>query len=383
MNRWRCKSIINHDGIIIVCAFLLFDDLASFVLFKFFFRCLGLLDLWLSSLFRFAFNHLLLCIWNLFLCGFLDFMFILLLVIFLLHILLLLIFNLLFLFFFYFLCMVFFLLVRNLLFWLRLHFNLWPIIWLNLIFSVYISRNIYLRWRFLFSFIFFCLSLLFIHIRQLLFRHFSRIFKIIFLSYFLCLFNRNFMWLLKLSPHSTHRIILWILNEVIDHNSCWIVRPVLNFIFCYLSQPKVIHLSISIENLHRHIRLTHLWNYCSVSSISHVNSTKLRGIASHQRFCSLEWMNMIFKRCHHMVLVELRNPVEKSIQETSWIAVKCLTYTVNWNVVVNELDLIFVSFKWINQEFLLIPTIKISYTRRIRACIQSLTPRNVRFRKWN
>ena len=46
-----------------------------------------------------------------------------------------------------------------------------------------------------------------------------------------------------------------------------------------------------------------------------------------------------------MVLVKLRNPVEKSIQETSWIAVECLTYTVNWNVVVDELDLIFVGLK--------------------------------------
>ncbi len=291
------------------------------------------------------------------------------------------------LFFLHFLFIVLNLPVINLCLGLRFLFNLWDINFFN----INLSSSHLLRWGFFvilvnlyrFTFTYFWLSFLFILIRQFFFRYFSSIFGVIFVSNFPYFFNCDFVRLLKLCADSNHCIIFWILNEVIDNVSCWIVGPVFNLIFCYLCEPEVVHFGISIENIHRHIRLTHLWNDCSISSISHVNSTKLSGVASYQRFCSFEWMNMILKRCHHMVLIELRNPVEKSIQETSRIAVECLADAVNRNMVVNELDFIFVCLERINHEFLLIPAIIINFTRRIRACSQNPVLSNGRFRKWN
>ena len=170
---------------------------------------------------------------------------------------------------------------------------------------------------------------------------------------------------------------------MIQDLSLRVISPMLNLILCDFSQPKVVFLGIGIENIHGDVRFTHFWNNCSICTISHINSTILSWIASDQRFGSFEGMNVVFKGRHHVIFVELRNPMEKSVQETSWISIECFTYTVNWHMVVDELYFILVGFKRVNHEFLLVSKIAKFFTHRIHACIQNQVPSNGHYRRWS
>lgn len=185
-----------------------------------------------------------------------------------------------------------------------------------------------------------------------------------FLIFVLVIILCNFMSLLhwnliifimfKLASKCVHSVIFRILDKIVDHFACWVICPVLYFILCNLSQPKIIFLGKSIKNVNSHVWLAHLWNYCSVCTIPEINCSKFCWIASHQRFCPFKGMHMIFEWCHNMIFIKLRYPVKQSIQESGWIMVKCLTHTVDRNMIVNKFNLISVSLKWIDHEFLLV-----------------------------
>ena len=65
-------------------------------------------------------------------------------------------------------------------------------------------------------------------------------------------------------------------------------------------------------------------------------------------------MNMIFKRCHHMIFVKLWYPMNNWRQLTGWISVKSFTNTVDWNMIIDELYFIFIGFKRVNHKLLLV-----------------------------
>ena len=146
---------------------------------------------------------------------------------------------------------------------------------------------------------------------------------------------------------------------MIQNLSFWVISPVLNLILCDFCQPEVVFLGIRIENIHSYVRFTHFLNNRSICTVSHINSTILSWIASDQGFSSFEGMNMILKGCHYVIFVELWNPMEKSVQETSWISIESFTYTVNWHMVVDKLDFIFVGFKRVDHKFFLVSKIRI------------------------
>lgn len=154
-----------------------------------------------------------------------------------------------------------------------------------------------------------------------------------------------------------------------------------NFILCYFTQPKVVLLCKCIKNVNSSVRTANLFNNCSICTISHINCSELCWIASHQWFGSFKRMNMILKWCHDMIFIELRNPVEQCKQETSWILIKSLAYTVNWDMIINKFNFISVCFKWINHELFLITKLKIKITHRNLAYNQSLKRCNECYQK--
>ena len=378
--------MINHDHIIIffLClfwSFLLFR-IRAFRFCFFFDLSLCLNICWLVSLNHFFLStHIFLLLFNMIIS--------LLCLLFYIfpHNLLLFILN--FLFFgFYLLLLNFNLFAFNFffcLFW-NLNFN---ILIINLLdfplikFFLFNFFNILIILTYLFFCFFFCFNCLLIFIWKFFFRYLLRILAVVYVNNFFRFFNCHFMGFFQLSSNSTHSIILRVLNEMIQNLSFWVISPMLNLILCDFCQPEVVFLGIGIKNIHRYIGFTHLLNNRSICTVSHVNCTVLGWIASNQGFSPLEGMNVVFKGCHHMVFVELWNPMEKSVQETRRIAIKCFTYTVNWHMVVDKLYFILVGFKRVNHELLLVSKITKNLTHQIHAYTQNQVPSNGHYRKWS
>ena len=152
-------------------------------------------------------------------------------------------------------------------------------------------------------------------VRQFFFNQHFSIFQVILRNDLFCSFNRNFIGTirLKFSSYCSHCVVFRILNKMVHNYTLIIVSPMLNFIFSYLSQPKIVFFSESIKYVNSCIWCAHLQNNCTISSISHINCSKLSWIATNEWFCSLEWMNVVFKWSHYMIFIELRNPMEQGI----------------------------------------------------------------------
>lgn len=149
-------------------------------------------------------------------------------------------------------------------------------------------------------------------------------------------------------------VALRILNKIVHNVTLWIISPVLNFIACYLGKPNVVLLRKGIEYIQTRIWITHLWNNCAIGSISHIDCTILFRITSNQWFCSFKGMYMVFKDCHYFVFVEIRYPMEQSIQKSLRTLVEPLTDTIDWNMIINKLKFVFVRFEGVYHKAFLI-----------------------------
>lgn len=70
---------------------------------------------------------------------------------------------------------------------------------------------------------------------------------------------------------------------------------------------------------------------------------------------------MVFENCHHFILIEVRYPVEKSIQIASRILVKSLTGRIYRHVVIDEFDFIEILFPLIYHEAFLVTELIVKY----------------------
>jgi hypothetical protein len=122
-----------------------------------------------------------------------------------------------------------------------------------------------------------------------------------------------------------------------------------------LTKPHIVALAVRVEDIHCDIRITHLAYYCSKCSITHVNSSVFFWGIAHQWFCTLKGVDVVFKNSHHFILIEVRHPMEKSIEVPGWITVEGLADGVNGNVVANKFKLILIVLEGINHEVFLIP----------------------------
>lgn len=127
-------------------------------------------------------------------------------------------------------------------------------------------------------------------VRKFFFDQHISIFQIILRDNSFCFFNRNFIGFvcLKLSSYCSHCVVFRILNEMVHNYTLIIISPMFNFIFCYLSQPKIVFLSKGIKYVNSCVRCAHLHNNCTISSISHINCSKLSWIATDEGFCSFK-----------------------------------------------------------------------------------------------
>lgn len=65
-------------------------------------------------------------------------------------------------------------------------------------------------------------------------------------------------------------------------------------------------------------------------------------------------MHMIFKGCHYFVLIEIRDPMEQSVQVTSRVPIERLTSRIYRNMIVDKLNLISILFESIDHIIFLI-----------------------------
>jgi hypothetical protein len=97
-----------------------------------------------------------------------------------------------------------------------------------------------------------------------------------------------------------------------------------HLVFEYFAVPHVVIGAVFGKYIHCYVRQAHLVCNCTIGTIAYVDGAVLfRGIAD-EGFSSLERVHVIFKDGHYFVLIEVRYPMEESIQITGRIPVKCL-----------------------------------------------------------
>jgi len=129
----------------------------------------------------------------------------------------------------------------------------------------------------------------------------------------------------------------------------------------YLAVPHVITLAVRVKDIHCYVWLTCLSYYRAVCSISHVDCTILFRCVAYEWFSSLKRVHVILKNCHDFVLIEVRYPVEESIEITGRIFVKGLAHRVYWYVVVNKFNFVSILLPFLQHETLLITKLMKKY----------------------
>ena len=69
---------------------------------------------------------------------------------------------------------------------------------------------------------------------------------------------------------------------------------------------------------------------------------------------------MILEDCHHFVFVKVGHPVEQCVKISGRVSVECLANTIDGNMVVDKLYLVFVCFKRFDHELFLITRDKLN-----------------------
>lgn len=170
------------------------------------------------------------------------------------------------LFIFYF-CIHFFI-NSNLFDYVYLLFNLR---WLNFFFLNELTYLVLFN-LFRLDFLNFCLlfsHLLFFIWKFLFYQHLS-ILQVILRNDLFCPLNWNVIWTicLYLSSYCPHCVVFRILNEMVHNYTLIIISPMLNFVLCDFSQPKIVFLGKGIKYVDSCIRSAHLLNNRTISSIS-------------------------------------------------------------------------------------------------------------------
>lgn len=97
-----------------------------------------------------------------------------------------------------------------------------------------------------------------------------------------------------------------------------------NLVTIDLAEPHVIALAVGVKDINCDIGVTHLSDYGSKSSVSNIHSSIFFGSITDKRFSALKSMYVVLEDSHNFIFIEVRNPVEKSIEITCWISVESL-----------------------------------------------------------
>jgi hypothetical protein len=117
-----------------------------------------------------------------------------------------------------------------------------------------------------------------------------------------------------------------VLRIVVDDFAVAVVGSVHHPIVVDFTEPHIVALGVSFEDVHGDVWSAQLTDYSSIGAVTNVNCSVLLGSIARQWFSSLECMHMVFEDSHYFVLVKVRHPVEEGVKVALGIAVEGLTY---------------------------------------------------------